>query len=106
MTERIAIPAWNTESTPIATWVEALETRLGPVVMERDGPDGAWLEVDSRLVRGYAMLEGPHIVAVNFEIEAKDPDFAIRDIESACEAIGWELHIDDDPDADQDDDDN
>jgi hypothetical protein len=103
MTERVAIPAWGTPPTTIAAWVEALETHLGPVDIDREGPNEAWLDVQERLVRGFAVIEGPHVSAVNFEIEAEDPLPAVRDLDAACLAIGWELHIDDEDGPDDDD---
>lgn len=102
MIERLAIPAWDTKPTLIAAWVEALEQHLGPVEFDRDGPTEAWFDVDSRVVRGFAMIEGPHIAAINFEIDADDPLPAVRDLDQACVSIGWELHIDDEDSEDDD----
>lgn len=103
MTERLAIPAWTTPPTTIETWIDALNQHVGPVKLTRDGPTEGWFEIESRRVAGYAMIEGPHVSALNFEIHAVDPLPPVRDLEAACLAIGWELHVDDEDENDDED---
>ena len=64
-------------------------------------PDGAWLEMGVLRTRGYAVLQGMHVEAINFELAAFDPAPARGVLESAATALRWELHEDDDDDDDE-----
>jgi hypothetical protein len=103
VTELLAIPAWRTPPTTLAAWVEALESWGGPaVVVERESPEGAWIHLEALGVHGFAVLAGPNVEAVNFEIqEPLTPETEAMLAEVAA-AIGWEIHPDDD-EGDEDD---
>lgn len=105
MIELLAIPGWQTAPTTLAEWVAQLEKGGGPtVVVERESPQGAWIHLEAMGVHGFAVLAGPLVEAVNFEIqEPLSPDVS-RMLEEAAAAIGWEIHPDE-PDDDEDDDD-
>ena len=104
MTEFLAIPGWQTPPTSLAEWVAQLEEVGGPtVVVERESPQGAWIHLEAMGVHGFAVLAGPHVEAVNFEIQEPVPPEVNRFLEEAAAAIGWEIHPDD-PDDDEDDD--
>jgi hypothetical protein len=96
MLEYLAIPAWNTQPTPISTWVERLSEVAGPVIMTRESSTVAWLEVAPLRLRGYVLIENGNASAINFELHDSDPKPATRALETAAEALGWELHADDD----------
>ena len=99
MIERLAIPARDTGPTPLTAWVERLQERSGsPVVVARDGPEASWIEIGSLRLRGYAVLAGPDVEAINFEINAPDPEPTHRFLEDVAASIGWEIHIDDEDD--------
>jgi hypothetical protein len=101
MIELLAIPAWKTPPTTLAAWVEALGVRGGPtVVVERDAPEGAWVHLEPLGVHGFAVLAGPHVESVNFEIQEPLTDEVRAMLEEAAAAIGWEIHDDDDDDDD------
>ena len=103
MIEFLAIPAWQTPPTMLSTWVEALESRGGPaVVVERESPEGAWIHLEALGIHGFAVLAGPHVEAINFELQRPAPPDACRLLEEAAGTIGWEIHPDD-PDDDDDD---
>lgn len=106
MTERLAIPAWNTPPTSLDDWSKAIQA-LGPeVVTNRESTGVAWLEVGAIRLRGYAMLQGAHVEAINFETSAADPAPALALLAQAAAALGWELHEDDDEDGEDDKDDD
>ena len=102
MPEYLALPAWETPSKSLDEWVAAL---AGPVALKRESPTVAWLEVATIQLRGYVVIEDGHPTAINFELLGPDPLPATRAIEAAAAALGWELHADDEEDADADDDD-
>jgi hypothetical protein len=106
MTELLAIPGWQTPPTTLAEWIARLEQGSGakPVV-ERESPQGAWVEVGPLRLRGFAVLAGPHVEAINFELSDPDPAASTRFLEEAAAALGWEIHPDEPDDDDEDDDD-
>jgi hypothetical protein len=107
MIELLAIPGWQTGPTLLSDWVARLEVEVGgPVVVKQDPPQGAWIEVGQLCLRGFAMLAGPHVEAINFEVSAVDPAAAIQLLEATSVAIGWEIHPDDDDEEDEDDEDD
>ena len=101
MIELLAIPGWQTPPTTLATWVDALEARGGPtVVVERESPEGAWIHLEAMGVHGFAVLAGPQVEAVNFEIQEPLSPEVSRLLEETAAAIGWEIHPDDDEEED------
>lgn len=99
VTELLAVPAWNTPKTTLEAWVEALRAQGVAVEVERD-PPGAWLEVRTLRLRGYALSEGIALEAINFELADPDPEPATRLLEAAAASVGWEIHADDEEDDD------
>jgi hypothetical protein len=106
MIELLALPGWRTPPTPLDAWVARLTTPGASVVVARESSDVSWLEVAPLRLRGYAMLAGPFVEAINFELSAPDPAPAAHAVVAAAEALGWEVHRDDDADGDDDEDDN
>ncbi|HEY2157941.1 MAG TPA: hypothetical protein VGH33_20095 [Isosphaeraceae bacterium] len=103
MIELLAIPAWQTPTTTLAEWVAQLEKGGGPaVIVERESPQGAWIHLEAMGVHGFAVLAGPHVEAVNFEIQEPLSADVNRFLEEAAAAIGWEIHPDDPDDEDDD----
>ena len=106
MIELLSLPGHQAPSTTLDAWVAQLSTLGGPVTVTRDSPGASWLEVGRLRLRGYAMLEGGLVGAINFELTDPDPTPASRVVESAARALGWEVHADDpDDDPDYQDDD-
>ena len=79
--------------------------KCGAVTVTRESTGVSWLEAASLRLRGYAVIEGRHVEAINFELAALDPEPAARAVAEAAEALGWEVHPDEPDDgADVDDD--
>ena len=105
MTELLVLPAWNVGPTPFSEWVEAL-TKLGHLVeVERESAGVNWLMVPALLLRGYGIVDGLSVDAINFELEGFDTAPARLAVEQAANALSWEVHDDDDDDDDDSDDD-
>jgi hypothetical protein len=103
MIELLAIPGWQTGPTLLSDWVARLEAEVGgPVAVKRDPPQGAWIEVGQLRLRGFAMLAGPHVEAINFEVSAPDPVPATRLLEATSASIGWEIYPDEEDGEDDD----
>ncbi len=99
MIEMLAIPAWRTPSTTLEVWIARLEQQGDrAVVVERESPEGAWIHLETIGVHGFAVLAGPHVEAINFEIDEPNTAAAARFLEEAAAAIGWEIHPDDEGD--------
>jgi hypothetical protein len=105
MLEYLAIPAWNARPVPLDAWAERLTELGGPVVVTREGSSGAWLEVASLRLRGYALIHNGKTSAINFELHDPDPDASTQVIEAAAKSLNWEIYADD-PDEDDDDEDD
>ena len=103
MIELLALPGWDAPPRPLEEWAAQLSARGLEVVVTRESTGVAWLEVGSLRLRGYVVLQGGHVDAVNFELGEPDPARAARVVEDAAAARGWEVHPDD-PDDDEDDD--
>jgi hypothetical protein len=104
MIEFLAIPGWQTPPTTLEAWVARLGEVFGPVEVEREGPQGSWIIVPSLRLRGFAVLAGPHVEAIDFELNDPDPAAATSLLEAAAAALGWEIHPDDGEVEDDDDD--
>lgn len=106
MTELLALPGWKSEPTTLDEWAARLgeAANLGaPAAVRPDPPGAAWIEVDALNLRGYALLAGEKIEAINFELDGPDPAPAARAVEAAALALGWEVDADYEPDPDDDD---
>jgi hypothetical protein len=98
--ELLTVPAWNAPPTTLDAWAEALRGQGVAVRLERD-PPGAWLEVASHRLRGYALSEGIKVEAINFELLDPDPNPALRLVMAASSSLGWEVHTDEDDEDDE-----
>ena len=101
MIELLSLPGHQAPPTTLDAWVAQLSTLGGPVTVTRDTPAACWLEVSPLRLRGYAILEGALVAAINFELTDPDPAPASRVVETAARTLGWEVHADD-PDDDPD----
>jgi hypothetical protein len=104
MIELLALPGWRTTPTTLDAWVAQLESQAGPVVVTRESTSAVWLEIGPLRLRGYAMVAGQTVEAINFELAAPDLEPATRAVETAALALGWEVNLDDDEEGDDDDD--
>jgi hypothetical protein len=105
MLEYLAIPAWNARPVALEAWADRLTELAGPVVATRESSNAAWLEVASLRLRGYVLLQNGKVSAINFELHDADPDPALKAIEAAARALGFEIHADEADDDDEDEDD-
>jgi hypothetical protein len=103
MIELLALPRWKTPPTSLEDWAAQLAARGASATVTRESSGVSWLEVAPLRLRGYALLAGTAVEAINFELAAPDPDPASRLVHEAAEALDWEVHRDDD-DEDEDDD--
>ena len=93
--ELLVLPGWQSPPRSLDDWVAELTSHAGPVVVTREDADASWLEVALLQLRGYAMLVGRNVDAINFELAGTDPEPATRAVTAAAEALGWEIHLDD-----------
>jgi hypothetical protein len=98
MLELLAIPAWDTGPTLLTSWVEAFEGQGLAVLVVRESNQATWVEVDALRFRGYAVMDGIKVEAINFELTAPDPSAARQAIETAAAALAWEVNEEDDDD--------
>lgn len=106
MTELLALPDWQTPPRTLEEWVSALSVRGGTVVVTRESATVSWLELGTLRVRGYAVVQGQHVEAINFELAGPDPAPATLVIEEAARTLGWEVHPDDPDEPDDHDNDD
>lgn len=104
MIELLVVPDWQAPPKTLDDWVVQLSERVDRVEVSRESTTVAWLEIGSLRLRGYAVLEGQYVEAINFELHAPDPAPAALVVEAAAQALGWEVHPDD-PDDETDEDD-
>jgi hypothetical protein len=102
MFELLALPGWNIPPTPLARWVEALEGLGQEVGVTRESSTVSWVEVRALSLRGYAVMDGLNVQAINFELAAPDPSEARQAVEQAALALAWE--VDDEQDEAEDSD--
>lgn len=95
MVEWLAIPATDTPPTGLAAWADRMEALGHKPAIDREGSDGAWLDVAPLRLRGYVVFEGDHVEAINFELHASDPAPALDWLKSVADGLGWELYPDD-----------
>jgi hypothetical protein len=95
MIELLILPAWNTPPLALDAWVAQLTAQGHPPTQSREDAGACWLEVGPLRLRGYAVIEGEHLAAINFELSAPDPAPARLVVEAAALALGWEVHPDD-----------
>jgi len=100
MTERLALPGWKTPPTSLEAWTGAIAALGHRVETERESTGASWIEVPSVRVRGYVLMQGQFVEAINFETSAADPAPVLDLIGQAAAALGWELHDDDGEDED------
>jgi hypothetical protein len=101
--ELLALPGWQAPPRSLDDWVVQLTAHAGPVAVTREDTDVSWLEVAQLRLRGYAMLAGRNVDAINFELADIDPARATAAVTAAAEALGWEVHHDEDDVDDEDD---
>ncbi len=102
MIELLALPDWQTPPRSLDDWVAQFEALAGPVVVTRESSGVSWVEIGTLRLRGYVVLEGQRVEAINFELAAPDPEPAARVVEAAAQALGWEVHPDEPDDASDD----
>ena len=100
MTELLLLPSWNLDPTPLSEWVETLVELGYDAKVERESAGVSWLEIEALKLRGYAVMDGLTVEAINFELEANDPSPARHALEQAAATLSWEVHQDDEDDAD------
>ncbi|HMB04685.1 MAG TPA: hypothetical protein VKP69_13205 [Isosphaeraceae bacterium] len=104
MIELLALPGWQAPPTTLDDWIARLTALAGPVAVTRESRAASWLEIDALRLRGYVVLEGRRVEAINFELADPDPAPATRVVEDAARALGWEVHPDEPDDEDDEED--
>lgn len=103
MIEILAIPGWQAAEITLSAWSDRLTGQGLDVRVTRESTGVSWIEVASLRLRGYAVIEdGRRVEAINFELDGLEPSFAREALARAASALSWELHEDDDPDANDD----
>lgn len=102
MIELLATPGWKTEATPPSAWVDHLAWQGYSAVLSYESKTVAWLEVASLRLRGYVVIAGGHVEAINFEVDENHLTRARAAVEAAAAALGWE--VDDEVDPEDEDD--
>src|SRR4051794_12970234 len=105
MIEILVLPGWNIPETPLTDWAEQFAGQGLGATVTRESTGVSWIEVNALRLRGYAVMNGRTVEAINFELAAIDPAPARAAIEGAASALGWELHEDDETEEAGDDDD-
>jgi len=106
MIELMVLPAWQAPPRVLDDWISQLGASSHRVEVSRESKNAVWLELPALRLRGYAVLEGQRVEAINFELNANDPAPALALIEAAAQALNWEVHEDEvDPEDDLDDED-
>jgi hypothetical protein len=94
MIELLALPGWKTSPLPLDAWVVKMRELGHAPTLVREDANACWLEVGALRLRGYAVIEGGHLSAINFELADPDPRPALDAIEAAALALGWEVYPD------------
>lgn len=100
--ELLALPAWNTSTTPLSAWVDQFANQGLRVALAHESSGVTWLEIGALRLRGYAVIESGSVEAINFELHDQDLSLSRDAIERAAQAIGWEVHEDEDDDIEDD----
>lgn len=95
MIELLVVPDWQAPPRTLDDWVAQLSGLVDRVEVTRESSTVSWLEIGALRLRGYAVLDGQLVEAINFELNAPDPEPATRVVEAAAQALGWEVHPDD-----------
>jgi hypothetical protein len=105
MIELLALPGWQAPPTSLDQWVAQLSESAGPVTVTRESTGVSWLEVAPLRLRGYAVIAGQRVEAINFELTNPEFEPAMRAVEAAARALRWDVHpdeADDDDELDED----
>lgn len=100
MTEYLAIPAWSTPPRSLDDWKSRLASLGHPATSRPEPPEGTWLDIPSLRLRGLAVVEDGKLSAIYFELDDPDPSAALAALESAADALGWEVHADEEDEED------
>jgi hypothetical protein len=103
MIELLALPEWQTPATRLSEWVEAFRGRGHEVVASRESTGVSWVEVPSLRLRGYAVMSGEDVEAINFEIMGQNPSEALSLVTQVAAILGWEVTEDEGDEDDVDD---
>jgi hypothetical protein len=103
MFELLAVPAWNVADTPLDAWVDQFRSQGLEVVVNRESPDVCWIEINALRLRGYAIIEGDFVAAINFELARLDDSPARSAVEQAAHALTWDLDDEQEDTPDYDD---
>lgn len=100
MIEWLAMPASGAAPMTLDTWAEAFSALGQTPRIVHEGPGVAWIEVATKRLRGYAVIEGGRVEAINFELPEPDAPSALALLEAVVAKLEWELHQEDDDEDD------
>lgn len=101
MIERLALPSSDAAPLPLEAWTDLLGSLGHPATVSRGDDGAAWIEVSPLRLRGYILMEGDFVEAINFDLHAPDPTPALALIEAAANRLGWEIHDETDDEDDE-----
>jgi hypothetical protein len=96
MTERLALPDWNTPPRTLADWVAGFASLGHAALVVRDEDGDTWIEVAPLRLRGLAEVEHEHVASLHFELTDPDPEVAVRIVVEVARGLGWEVYEDED----------
>lgn len=94
MIELLALPAWNCPPRSLDDWTSALAAQGQPARVSRED-DETWLEISPLRLRGYVVLEGSRVEAINFELHDPGREEVMPLLEAAAQVLDWEIFPDD-----------
>lgn len=100
MIEWLAMPATGASRVMLDAWAEAFSAVGYTARIVHEGPGVAWIEVPSERLRGYAVIEGGGVEAINFEFPEPDAAATLTLLQAIVARLGWELHQEDDDEDD------
>ncbi len=101
MIELLALPSHDAPPIGLDAWALAFLELGHPATIVPEGSGVAWIEVGPLRLRGYVVLSGATVEAINFEVHDASESESRTLVETAARRLGWE--VDEDEDEQEDD---